>query len=183
MPDFRLLILCGGLEGKASRVSANGLSVLLRMDSIPKQRYTVMTLSLQSFFPVTWHLLVCQHDQVRFLRSHHWVPKRVSEQAATGKCQYEYVATRAQSMHARVADGICTLIWNMRANGRLLHIARWQDTKRTKHHPRQSHLVKASGIRGLPNFHPHSSQILPYRQCGWPMVAVTALLTICHPAG
>jgi hypothetical protein len=52
-----------------------------------------------------------------------------------GNAYNNIVSARAHDKHARVADGICRLIWNMQSKRRLLHMTRWKDTKQTKQSP------------------------------------------------
>jgi hypothetical protein len=46
-----------------------------------------------------------------------------------------------------------------RANGALLHMTEWRDTKHTKHHPRQSHHLGLQVIGALTNFRSLSTSI------------------------
>jgi len=72
-----------------------------------------------------------------------------------------------ENKHARVADGICVLIWNMRANGAF---STSPDGKiRNVRNTTLANLILSSHRN--PSKFP--SSILPYRQCGWPMDVVS----------
>lgn len=98
------------------------------------------------------------------------------EAVVTAKWQYDRVSAREQACSRGGRNLRSDLEYASKR--RLLHIARWQDTKRTKHHPRQSHLVKPS--------EPFQISIL---NTSIPTVwmangrRVRRLHTICHPAG
>ena len=130
---------CGrqGTESQSQRSAC--MSVLSRIDSIPKG-VSGVCVSGFSLPRTCLHTYVHQYEQAlrdsldRFRRG----GLTVSPLQIDGNITI--VSARAQDKHARVADGICRLIWNMRCkrrafstrpNGRIRNIR--------NSHPRQSH--------------------------------------------